>query len=216
MSQQINLFNPAFAKQSKLLSTQAVWQGLGIAALGVAAFYAYAAYQASALTQQADASTKQLAVVQAKLASQTADMSSQKTNQLIEDEIKKVDAQVAVQQNMLGTLQGGGLGNTTGFSEYMRAFARQSVNGLWLTGFNITGNAAQFSLQGAVLNAESVPAYIRRLSQEPVMRGKSFSLLHIEQGKVVAQGNSAVASPRYLEFSLQSVDAVANNGASKP
>lgn len=216
MSQQINLFNTAFAKQSKLLSTQAVWQGLAVAMLGVALFYGYASYQAYVLTQKADVSSKQLTAAQAQLAGQAADLSPQKANQLIEEEIKKVDAQVAAQQEMLGTLQGGNMGNTTGYSEYMRAFARQAVSGLWLTGFTITGNASQLALQGSVVNAELVPTYIRRLNQEPIMRGKSFAVLHIEQGNVDVKANSAVTTPRYLDFLLQSVDVAASHGTSKP
>jgi Fimbrial assembly protein (PilN) len=216
MSQQINLFNPTFAKQSKLLSTQAVWQGLAVAMLGVVLFYAYASYQAYVLTQQADASNKQLAAVQATLTGQVDGFSPQKANQLIEEEIKKIEAQVAIQQEMLGTLQGGNMGNTTGYSEYMRAFARQSVSGLWLTGFTMMGNASQMALQGAAVNAELVPAYIRHLSQEPIMRGKSFAVLHIEQSKLDAKANSAAVTPRYLEFSLQSSDVAASNGTKKP
>ena len=44
-------------------------------------------------------------------------------------------------------LKSGGIGNTKGYSEYFRAFARQSVSGLWLTGFDINGDGAQMTLQ---------------------------------------------------------------------
>jgi len=86
----------------------------------------------------------------------------------------------------------------------MRAFARQSVSGLWLTGFEINGDGAQMSLQGATAGPQLLPAYIQRLSQEPVMKGKSFATLRMAQPKEVAD-KSVVRS--YVEFNLQSVPA---------
>ena len=97
-------------------------------------------------------------------------------------------------------LKSGALGNTEGYSEYMRAFARESINGLWLTGFNITGDGAQMSMRGAVINPQLVPSYIQRLGKEKVMRGKTFSTLQMQQPK--KDGERLV--PRYVEFNLRS------------
>jgi len=83
----------------------------------------------------------------------------------------------------------------------MRAFARQVAQGLWLTGFRITGDAAQISLSGAVLAPELLPAYIQRLSKESAMRGKTFTTLQMQQPKPDA---SRGAVPRYVEFLLHS------------
>jgi len=106
----------------------------------------------------------------------------------MEDELKQLEAQVAAQDAMLNLLKSGALGNTEGYSEYMRAFARQSINGLWLTAFDITGDGAQMSLSGAVLSPQLVPAYIQRLGKEKVMRGKTFSTLQMQQPKRTASG----------------------------
>jgi hypothetical protein len=50
----------------------------------------------------------------------------------------------------------------------MQAFARQMVNGLWLTGFNAR------LLNGAALN-QTGTRYIMRLNNEKAMRGKTFA-----------------------------------------
>jgi hypothetical protein len=101
---------------------------------------------------------------------------------------------------MLNLLKSGALGNTDGYSEYMRAFARQSINGLWLTAFDIVGDGAQMSLSGAVVSPQLVPSYIQRLGKEKVMRGKTFSTLQMQQPK--KDGDRII--PRYVEFNLRS------------
>lgn len=199
MSQQINLLNPAFRIHKKYFSVLAMLQALALIVLGLAVFYFYAAYQVKLLAKQSDETGKRYAAEQLKLTRHAAEFSPQQSGQLLEEELKSAEARVAVQRELIETLKSGAVGNTTGYSEYMRAFARQAVPGLWLDGFNITGDAAQMGLSGKALSPELVPAYIRKLNQEEMMRGKSFAALQMQLPKVEAGGVA-----RYIEFSLQS------------
>lgn len=207
MSQQINLFNPVFLKQKKYFSVIAMLQALALITVGSAIFYGYAVYQVQQLARQSDESAKRYTAEQAKLARYTAEYSPEKSGTLLAEELKNAEAQLAMQQRILQTLKDGVIGNTTGYAEYMRAFSRQVVSGLWLTGFHITGDAAQMSMSGAVLRPELVPVYVRRLNQEEIMRGKSFASLQMQQPKTES-GKAA----RYVEFTLHSVEA---GGAAK-
>ena len=200
MSQQINLFNPIFMKQKKYFSVVTMLQALGLIFLGSLLFYAYAIYQVAQLSRQADEMSKRYATEQARLVSVTNEFSLQRSGQLLQDELKQVEAQAKAQEAVLNMLKSGAIGNTEGYSEYMRAFARESINGLWLTGFNITGDGAQMSMRGAVVNPQLVPSYIQRLGKEKVMRGKTFSTLQMQQPK--KDGERVV--PRYVEFNLRS------------
>ncbi len=200
MSQQINLFNPIFLKQKKYFSVVTMLQALGLIALGSAAFYGYAAYQVAQLSRQAEETAKRYAVEQARLVNYSNEFSQQRSGQMLEDELKQVEAQARAEEAVLATLKSGVIGNTEGYSEYMRAFARQSINGLWLTAFDITGDGTQMSLSGAVVNPQLVPAYIQRLGREKVIRGKSFSTLQIQQPKKDVDR----IIPRYVEFNLHS------------
>lgn len=200
MSQQINLFNPIFLKQKKYFSVVAMLQALGLIVLGSAVFYGYAVYQVSQLSKQADEMGQRYAADQARLVKFRNDFSVQRSAQMLEDELKQLEAQAKAQDNVLTTLKSGVIGNTEGYSEYMRAFARQSVNGLWLTAFDIVGDGAQMSLGGAVVSPQLVPSYIQRLGRERVMHGKTFSTLQMQQPK--KDGDRVV--PRYVEFNLRS------------
>ena len=201
MSQQIKLFNPIFLKQKKYFSVVTMLQALGLIVLGSAVFYAYAVYQVAQLSRQAEETTKRYAAEQSRLTSYSNEFSLQRSGQMLEDELKQVEAQAKSQDAVLTTLKSGVIGNTEGYSEYMRAFARQSVNGLWLTAFDIVGDGAQMSLSGAVVNPQLVPSYIQRLGKEKIMRGKTFSTLQMQQPK--KDGDRLV--PRYVEFNLRSI-----------
>lgn len=209
MSQQINLFNPIFMKQKKYFSVATMLQALGLIALGSVLFCGYAMYQVNQLSVQAEEMSKRYASEQKRLQNFTNEFSPQRTNQMLEEEQKRLEVQSAAQQMLLNTLKSGVIGNTEGYSGYMRAFARQSIKGLWLTAFDIVGDGAQMSLSGAVVNPQLVPSYVQRLSKEKVMRGKTFSALQMQQPKTGADKSAA----RYVEFNLRST--LALEGAKK-
>lgn len=204
MSQQINLFNDNVRKPGQAFSVRNMLQGLGAILFCAILFYAYSEYQNRQLQEQLAEANKSLTSEQARLANLTADYSRQRSGLTLEQELKKASSEAVAQREIINALKSGVIGNTRGYSEYMQAFARQALNGLWLTGFNIDGDATQMSISGAALSPEMVPGYILRLNNEKVMRGKTFSSLQMQLPKEDA---SKPASRPYLEFILQSVAA---------
>jgi len=200
MSQQINLFNPVFLKQKKYFSVVTMLQALGLIVLGSCVFYGYAVYQVNQLSKQSEEMGKRYISEQTRLVNFTNEFSPQRNGQVLEDELKQLEAQVAARESLLNLLKSSAIGNTEGYSDYMRAFARQSVSGLWITAFDIVGDGAEMGLNGAALNPQLVPAYIQRLSREKVMHGKTFSSLQMQQAKKEADKPQA----RYVEFNLRS------------
>ena len=201
MSQQINLFNPIFMKRRKYFSLLAMLQALGMIIAGSLFFYGYAIDQVGQLKKQSEESNKRYNAEEARLIRLTAEFSPQQADQALQNEVRRLEKQLVDQAELIGVIKSGAVGNTTGYSEYMRAFSRQVVQGLWLTGFRVVGDATQISLSGAVLSPELLPAYIQRLSKEDIMQGKTFATLQMQQPKVAAdQGNNA----RYVEFTLHS------------
>lgn len=208
MSQQINLFNPVFMKRRKYFSLLAMLQALGLIVSGSLICYAYAAYQIRQLNIQSEESAKRYNAEQARLVRYAAELSPQQANRLLQDEVQRLEKQVAEHGEVIETLKSGVVGNTTGYSEYMRAFSRQVVPGLWLTGFKMSGDAAQISLSGGVVNPELLPVFIQRMGNENIMHGKTFSTLQMQQPKAVAGADSNKdnrgAAARYVEFTLYS------------
>ncbi len=204
MSQQINLFNPVFLKQRKYFSLLTMLQALGLIVLGSLFFYGYALYQVGQLKQQSEESTTRFNAEQARFARYSAEFSPQQANRTLQGEVQGLEKELADQTRMIDTLKSGSVGNTTGYSQYMRAFSRQVVQGLWLTAFKMTGDAAQISLSGGVLDPELLPIYIRRLGREQAMQGKTFSTLQMKQTKTEPGKESKSAAVRYVEFMMYS------------
>lgn len=202
MSLQINLLNPLLKKQPSYFSLLTMLQALGFIILGSLLFYGYAVYQERQLNKQFNEDTKRFDAEKGRMVLLEAEFSPQQTNQALQEEIQQLEKKLAAQADLIQALKSSGGGNTDGYSEYMRAFSRQILQGLWLTGFKVSGDGAGISLSGAVLNPELLPVYIQRLGKEKIMRGKTFSTLQIQAG--AGGGPSAASPPRYVEFMLYS------------
>lgn len=208
MSQQINLFSPVFLKKRKVPYSAAIMlRALGvIAVLGVLA-YGYLAYQTDVLTKQMAETDKKVSEEQERLTKLTSELPPQQPSAQLQNDIKNAEAQLKARQEMVDALKHGGpIGSTEGYSEYMRAFARQSVDGLWLTGFDITGAGSEMAITGRTVRAELVPAFVQRLSQEPVMKGRQFAYLRISAPQHAQSDKKSIASLGYLDFILRSVE----------
>ncbi|HEV2610410.1 MAG TPA: PilN domain-containing protein [Noviherbaspirillum sp.] len=218
MSQQINLFNPIFLKQKKHFSAVTMAQALGMILLGSCLLAGYTNYRVSGLAREAEATSTQLASVKSTLSKIDAQFGPRQKSGTLEAQVKVAESEVAVLQKVADILRKGEFGNENGYSEYMRAFARQSLSGVWLTGFTISGAGSEITLQGRALQAELVPAYITRLKREPSLQGKTFAVLEMQSPIIEvpaggAHGGSANAAsatagqmktPGYIDFSLRS------------
>ena len=223
MPQQINLFNPVFLKQKKYFSAVTMLQSLGLVVAGVFAFYGYTLYATRMQSRIAANSAQQLA----SQSQQVAALAGQGRNRLVQDELAQAQARLKQREQALGLLRTGGLGNTAGFARYMTALAHEQVGGVWLTGFSISGDEAELHLSGRVLQADLVPAYLRALSREEVMRGRRIAELRLtareeRDSSTAAPGANPrptgdpakVAAPnRYVEFNLIALRSAAETPA---
>lgn len=210
MSQQINLFNPVLFQQQKPFSAVVMARILGVIVLGTVLFAAYASYQIYSLGKQSVATSIQLTSAQAQLAKVNVEFAPRPKSNALENEIQKVEAEVQSIQQIFDILKKGEFGNTKGYAEYMRAFSRQIVGGLWLTGFSIHGAGNEIGIQGKAIQPELVPAYIGKLKREPVLLGKTFATLEMLVPQVEATNKDDASGAKrqelagYIDFNLQS------------
>jgi hypothetical protein len=219
VSQQINLFNPIFMKQKKVFGAQPMLQALGVITLGVALLAGYASYRVTALEHQAARGKEALALREKRLNTVNVQFAPRQHSAALAAELAEAQVELKSLHDVEGVLQGGALGNTSGYAEYFRAFARQNVSGLWLTGLTIVGAGNDIGVQGRAMQPTMIPSYVSRLTAEKVMHGKTFASLKIDRplaaaadGAATAAGPAsapATAAPAALQpfvvFSLQSV-----------
>ncbi|MFK3737996.1 PilN domain-containing protein [Massilia sp. TN1-12] len=211
MSQQINLFNPAFEQQKHLLSATGMVAAAGAAVLVLAVAGAVVHVRTADLQAEADAGAKRLEAAQQRLAAVSAEFAPRAADPLVATQLSEAEGQRAALQRVRGLIEHGDLGNTQGYAEYFRALARQHVEGLWLTGVRVKGAGLDLGVQGRALDPALVPGFLARLRNEPVMQGKPVGSLQIGQAadlKAVDKDGKETAQPApYVEFSLQSAGA---------
>lgn len=217
MSQQINLFNPAFARQKKIFTASTMLRALAVLLLGCIALYGYGRYSVGNLQRQADEGEVLLAQKKTRHATAMVEFAPRQKSKELDARIADAEAELASLKHVSDVLTRGDFGDTAGFSEHFRALARQSNGDVWLTGVSIGAAGKRIGLQGRALEASLVPAYVGRLTRENVMRGKSFGSLDIVRpNMMVAAANGAPAAEvpaPFLEFSLQA--AVAEPGVAQ-
>jgi len=207
MSQQINLFNPAFLQQKKLFTAAAMAIGLGALALGLAAVGVAEKVRVAGLQAQADRGAAQLERARTRLASVTAEFAPRRQDPRLAEEVAQAQGELGDLHEVAGVIERGDLGNSQGYAEYFRALARQSVDGLWLTGVRIAGAGLDIGVRGRALDPALVPGFLGRLRNERVMQGKPVGSLQIGEAaalKVLRDGKESSAPAPYVEFSLQS------------
>lgn len=211
MSQNINLLTPAFRKQRRLLTLATVVQCLGITLVALFGYQHFLQRQAGGMTEELTSAQGLLKSQRGYLDRLKGKPAAAKVDAQLDADIARYESELKLARDSMEALMSGALGNQQGFAEYLRAFSRQSVNGLWLTGFTIAGNG-ELEIHGRVLSPDLVPSYIQRLNQEKVLAGRSFARLEISRPRPEAASKDrdvkkAPAMSRFLEFSLATTDA---------
>jgi hypothetical protein len=212
MRQYVNLLGPAFRKQQQLLTLGRALALVAAATVIMAALQFYDAHRLAGLREE-------LASAQTLLKAQTAYTAGLKGeakqgNTGLDAEVQRLEMELKAARDSMAVLEGGGLGNRSGFAGYFQAFSRQVLDGLWLTGFTV-GGTGEVALQGRVMAPDLLPAYIQKLNKEPVLQGREFSALEMRRPEAAPakDAGSDAEAPRYIEFMLATVNAAEKNEA---
>jgi hypothetical protein len=208
VTQQINLFNPIFLKQRKVFTAVAMAQAVGLLLVGLGAFGVYQQQSVKSLRAQLAAVENQHKIKQGQLAAISVQFAPRQQDPELRNELANLELQARTLRHISGVLTKGQFGNTRGYADYFRAFARQRVDGLWLTGLKISGAGDDMTVNGRALDAALVPGFLGKLAKEPVLHGKTFASMTISLAEtrapapVAGAGTAGPAAepPRQLAF----------------
>ncbi len=201
MSRSINLYNPALRKRKLLFSALHMVQGLLLVFVGTLLLYAYIIrMEKDLITQEADleAAFKGEQVQADRLASE---LRIKAASHVVPGDLQTREHQLQNHRALFLAISEG-IARQHGYAQYLRAFARQNVEGLWLTGFSIDARGDHIRIHGRTLHAELIPRYLTRLSQEPALQGKHFAALDIRP----TVGNTAPDQVHTVDFDLDSLE----------
>ena len=205
MSQQINLFNPIFLRQEKYFSARTMLESLVLILVALCAFYVYAHNEVKSLEDVAAGAAHELANTRDRVISLSGALSPQRRSKLLEAQIARIESDLHGKQVLLASLRTAAADQARGYSQYFAAFARQTLPGVWLTGFSVGEGGEELDIRGGVLHPDLVPQYIKALNKEQVMRGRSVSRLKLaahNESTPAAQTAPHPGPARYVEFEL--------------
>jgi hypothetical protein len=223
MSQQINLINPALIKQKDYLTVVNIGTIYGVLSGLMLVWYTYHALQVAQLTNAQQGLVDEVAQTQTALAQLVASRAPHSPDPALLQQLTFLESKQDMQAQMLQTIEQRKSSPDRGLANYMRGFARQTMAGLWLTGFTIDETNKTMTVRGRSLEAETLPNYVQQLSKEPVFSGKHFGSLRIQQAELPqasavpaplvadpsnqpASTTSAVALPLWIEFELKGLE----------
>lgn len=202
MHQQINLYRAEFRNTEPNFGATSIAIGCAAVVAAMLVVYVFAIGQLSGIdkelqivSQQEAAALKQLERMQPLIGAVSGE---QTWAQRLDDATRALEEK----QLVLSLVQGSTLGDTLGFSRYLRSLARQDTDGLWLTHISLSAQGNRNRLQGKALRAELVATYLQRLAEEPPFARQRFNQFQIEGP---ASGEHAVT------FSMNSDDQMAAN-----
>ena len=219
MSQQINLYNPLFLRREKHFSAASILWSLLVVAISLAGYSAYAIYAVRTPEERAKYYEQQVKYKRSEMADTVTRYSPQGRNKRLEAEVKNLESLLASRQEIWRALNGLELGTGSGFADYLEAFSRRSVPGVWLTGFSIGGAGGDLTIRGRVLQPELVSVFLSALGQESVMRGRKVTELKLQAGgetQLAPVAAETPGSPRTAAVPVQFVEFSVNAPAAFP
>jgi hypothetical protein len=206
VTQYINLYAAALREARPFPAASHVVLACLLVAAVVFGWSRVAASRAGDLAGQLQALDARLATEREQIAALGRTLGSREPDAALAAVLGASAAQLARRQEVLALLENGSIGTTAGFADVLRGFARQSMPGLWLTGFDVAAGGAELTISGRALDAELVPKYIRRLNVEKVFQGRSFAALKLAPAQPGAAAPESAgargAEPAFVEFGL--------------
>jgi hypothetical protein len=205
LSQNINLFSPAFRKPRQVLTLALAAQCFGITLAALLAYNFYLQGQVSNVATELAAAQKLLGAQQGLVEKLKPRSVPPVTEAQLDAEIRKLETRLKLAVQSIDAVKSGAFGSRQGFAEYLQAFSRQAVAGLWLTAFNISGGG-DLEMRGRTLSPELLPDYIQRLNHERVLAGRQIARLELtrpaSQPAPAKGADKAERALQFLEFSL--------------
>ena len=199
MSAQINLYHPRFLKQRELLTLGNVVLAAAGLYIALAVVGGWAWNDATERKAAAAAAEAQLKLAKDQVDAATKAAAARKPSPQLTAELDSAEGLLRRRGDIARLLESGAIGSTGGFSDYLRGFARQAPDGLWLTGFTIGAGGNDMEIRGSMLNPVALPDYIRRLGTEKSFQGRNFAALNMNRADppaaAPATGQSGAVSP---------------------
>lgn len=198
MAQQLNLLDPSLRPKPELLSLSNSLMMYGAFVLLMLVFGGIQTYREFDERTELTSVTENSEKAQEELSKLSKLESERREDPKLVEEIKALGDLITQQKGVLEAFDNGKLGRTTGFYEYMYGFAHQTIEGVWLLGFEIGEGGQYVELRGRTTKEHLLPQYIANLAKEPAFQGRKFSALNMS--RVLPTQGASVPKPKATQI----------------
>lgn len=178
--QQINLFNPEFVPRRDLARARYLGVGLCVAVVLSAAAAGLARQVAAASESRLAVVMREAESLKAMTDAQGSQLAARKVDAELERQLARQQALIRSHRQVARWLREAGTGETRAVSEYYRALARRTVEGVWLTRFAVDSQNGHLRIEGQALQGDLVPRYLARLGEEALLKGRAFARVEVD------------------------------------
>jgi len=179
IQQQVNLFQPIFRRERKLLSFRVLLQASAAVVVVLVLLYGWGVQQSrqiqtdlALLQGLSDQRSVQRDDVATRLASRKPDTG-------LQQQLARLERELAARRKVVDALTRVRDSYSQGVSGYLESFSRRIPKGVWLTGFNVAAGGEGLVIRGSALKPALIPVFLQQLSTEPTLSGTHFGLLQI-------------------------------------
>lgn len=184
INQQIDLYQERFRKKKLLLSARQFGILLFLLLLSIGLWSSLlqmdldqASRQNLAIKASQDMITEELNAANAELAKLLADNRA-------DQEIAGISNEIRARKKVLSFVDANQFGSGQGFSSYLVALSSLHVRNVWLDEIALSENYVR--LRGSALNADLIPEYFNRFSEESIFQGNRFHIFQLDRSEASA------------------------------
>ena len=179
IDQRINLSQDRFREKRLWLSATQVAATV-LLVVGVIAVWSYLLQDQLRQSQQDNLAVKaDRDRLTAELSAANAELARLLEDNQLDSEIENTARQISARRKVLNFVDANRFGSGEGFSAYLVALSNLHIDDIWLNRIRLAENFVQ--IRGSSLNAEEVPGYFDRFSEEPVFQGNRFDLFALKR-----------------------------------
>ena len=163
MLQLVNLYQPVFRRQPKILSTSTLAAIFALAVIFMSALY----FNAYSTMQRLQRTSAELALNHTQLQARfnaLNSVASLPTGETVDDEINILQDQLKDRNELLNRIDHLFTEANAGFGEVFESLATINLPGLWLTGVELDQNGS-IEISGSAIDPSLVPQYLQLITQ---------------------------------------------------
>ena len=179
IEQQINLYQDQFREKKTLVSAGQLATLVILVAIAMVAYSLFIQMEYDKASDYNFALKDRQQRIAEKLNSANAELSKLLADNRIDEEIAGVSREIGARRKVLNFVDSNQFGSGEGFSSYLVSLSNLHTENVWLDEIMFADNYVR--IHGSALDAELVPVYFDRFSEESVFEGKRFDVFKLER-----------------------------------